>query len=106
MIECERLETPTELAARVGLSVRQVRNLVNNGQLEHVRIGKRSLIPEGAFGRFIEAQKVKPCQEETKAHASAGSTSGADIISPGQNAVAAASARQALRTAAKLKRSS
>ena len=56
--ERERLETPKQLAARVGLSERQVRHLIETRQLEHVRIGCRIHIPVGAFARFLEAWKV------------------------------------------------
>jgi excisionase family DNA binding protein len=44
-----RLETPRQLAARVGISERQVRYLVQSKQLEHVRIGSRVHIPNGAL---------------------------------------------------------
>ena len=47
----ERLETPKELAARVNLSERQVRRLIQTRQLEHVMIGSRAHIPSGAFAR-------------------------------------------------------
>jgi hypothetical protein len=61
----ERLETPKQLAARVGLSDRQVRHLIQTRQLEHVMIGCRVHVPVGAFARFLEAKKVTPCPDET-----------------------------------------
>ena len=70
----ERLETPKQLAARVGISERQVRHLVQTCQLEHVMIGCRVHIPVGAFAQFIEARKVVPCQDGTKDRDCAGSS--------------------------------
>src|SRR5689334_22144082 len=95
----ERLETPKQLAARVGISERQVRHLVQTKQLEHVLIGCRVHIPGGAFSRFLKVKKVMPCQEETKARDSAGSTSAVAITSSGPSTAAAASAALARRTA-------
>ena len=60
----------------------------------------------GAFSRFIEAKKVRPCQDETTGRVFVGSKSATASTSYGANTVAAASARQALQTANKLKRSS
>jgi hypothetical protein len=57
----ERLETPKELAARIGLSERKIRHLIQTRQLEPVMIGCR-----GAFARLVEAKKVMPCQEEIR----------------------------------------
>ena len=62
----ERLETPKQLAARVNLSEGQVRNLIRTGRLEHIMVGCRVLIPVGAFAQFLEAKKVKPCQDAIK----------------------------------------
>ncbi len=54
------LETPKQLAARVGVSERKVRLLIQTKQLEHVMIGCRVHIPCGAFERFIDERSVKP----------------------------------------------
>jgi excisionase family DNA binding protein len=103
----ERLETPKQLAARVGLSKRQVNNLIATGRLEFVEIGCRVYIPRNAWPRFLdEAKRVKPCHDEIKAHGSAGSPSAAATTSPGLNMAGAASAALALQTANKLKQSS
>lgn len=104
--ETERLETPKQLAARVGINERQVRHLVQTRQLEHVMIGSRVHIPAGSFGQFIEAKKVTPCPDETKDQNCGGSQSASAFTSPGPSAAAAASARRARRTANKLKSSS
>jgi excisionase family DNA binding protein len=102
----ERVETPKQLAARIGLSERQIRHLVQTRQLEHVMVGSRVLIPVGAFTRFLAAKKVTPCQDETKVPVSVGSTNDDASISPGQRGDAVASARLALQIATKLKRTS
>jgi excisionase family DNA binding protein len=99
----ERLETPKQLAARVGLTERQIRHLVETRQLEHVMIGCRVLIPVTAFANFLEAKKVKPWPDATKDHDSVGSTSARAFTSPGPNTAAAASAQLARQTAHKLK---
>jgi hypothetical protein len=102
----ERLETPKQLAARVGITVRQVRHLIQTRQLEYVLIGCRPHVPVGAFSRFVERKKASPCQDETRDRASDGLPSGTASTSPGLNMAAAASAALARRTASKLKLSS
>jgi excisionase family DNA binding protein len=102
----ERLETPKQLAARVGISERQVRHLIETRQIEHVMIGCRVHIPIGAFTRFIEAKKVLPCPGETRVRDSVGLTSAAASTSCGPNEAAAASAALARQTASRLKSSS
>jgi hypothetical protein len=99
----ERVETPKQLAARVGLKVRQVRHLIQTGQLEYVLIGGRFFIRYGAFGRFLEANKVLPCQDETRDRGCDGSRSANASTSYGPNEAAAASAALARRTAKRLK---
>jgi excisionase family DNA binding protein len=101
----ERLETPKQLAKRLGISERKVRWLLQSKQLEYVMIGCRAHIPEGAFRRFIAARKVAPCPDEIKDQDCAGSRSESAFTSPGPNRAAAASARLARQTAKKLKSS-
>ena len=94
----ERLETPKQLALRIGISERKIRHLVQTKQLEHVMIGCRVHIPAGAFARFIASRKVKPCQDETKGQDCAGSRNATVFTSPGPNTAAAASAQLALKS--------
>lgn len=101
--EEERLETPRELAERVGVNERRIRHLIHTRKIEHVWIGSRVLIPVGAFSKFVEANKVRPCQEEIRDPVYVGSRSATASTSHGANAVAAASARLAQATANKLK---
>jgi hypothetical protein len=99
------LETPKQLAERVGLTERKIRHLINTCQIEHVWIGSRVHVPRGAFGRFIDTKKVTPCQDEIKVPVSVGSKNATVSTSPGLSAVAAASAARARQTANKLKSS-
>ena len=103
VVEFERLETPRQLADRVGLSERQVRHLIQTRQLEYVMVGSRIHIPGGAFARFVDANRVTPCQDETKVPVFVGSQSASASTSPGPRTAAAASARLARQTANKLK---
>src|SRR5215472_4254303 len=102
----DRLETPKQLAARVGVSERQIRLLIQTRQLEHVIIGCRVHIPIGAFARFVDAKKVTTCPDETRDRDFIGSPSANASTSPGPNTAAAASALLARRTAKRLKSSS
>jgi hypothetical protein len=99
----ERLETPKQLALRIGISERKIRHLIQTKQLGHVMIGCRVHIPAGAFARFIASRKVKPCQDETKVQDCGISKSVAATTSPGLSAAAAASAQLVRQTATKLK---
>lgn len=101
-----RLETPLQLAARVGLTIGQVRGLISRGELAIVMIGSRVHIPTDAYPRFIENNRVTKCREETKGPASDGSLNVGAFISLGQNTAAAASAQQARQIASRLKRPS
>jgi hypothetical protein len=105
--EPEMLETPKQLAERVGLSPRQVRRLIDLGQLEHVRIGCRDFIPRSGWPRFLnEAVGKKPWQDEIRGRNSAGSPSAAAFTSPGPNEAGVASAARARQIAKELKDSS
>jgi excisionase family DNA binding protein len=99
----ERLETPKQLAKRVGISERQVRHLLASKQLEHVKIGCRVHIPDGAFSRFLALRMVRSCPDAIKDRDYGGSPSASASTSRGQNMAAAASARLARQTANKLK---
>ena len=102
------LETPKQLAARgVGISQRRIRDLINLGQLEYVKIGCRVHLRQGAFEAFLEANTVKPCQDGIRVQNSIGVPGVSASSSPGQmKAVAAASSRLAQQAAKKLKQSS
>ena len=100
------LETPKQLAARVGLKERAIRSLIDAGKLEYIMIGSRVHIPDGAFERFVEANKVSPCLDGIKALSCIGAKPVEPITSSGLSMAAAAGTRQALQTANRLKQSS
>ena len=102
-----RVETLKQLADRVGISPGQVgispgqvRHLVQSGRLQHVRIGARRFVPEGAWERFITDNTVTPCPDATVAPDYAGSQSASASTSPGPTTAAAASAQLALKSRA------
>src|SRR5918995_408508 len=97
------LRTIRQVAGDEGLTVSQVRRLVEEGRLEFIHIGSRKLIPEGAFERFMVENTVKVCRDEIPVPGSASSISGAASISPGLSAAAAGSARWEQAIAARLK---
>jgi|SRR6516165_3208557 excisionase family DNA binding protein len=91
----DRLETPKQVAKRVGISEGKVRHLVQGGQLDCVMIGCRIHIPVDEWSRFIAAKRGKLCHDETKVQDCGISKSVAATTSPGQSEAAAASARPA-----------
>ena len=100
------LETPKQLAARVGLKERQIRSLIDSGKLQFVMVGCRIHIPEGEFERFIEQNRVTKCQDGTRDQNSNGTAMVQLGTSHGPRMDAAASAALARQTANKLKSSS
>jgi hypothetical protein len=104
----ERVETPKQLAERVGLTKRQINKLIGDGKLEHVCIGERKHIPVGAWGRFVQANTRggHSWQDETRALNSNILKTEKPTTSPGQTGVAAASARLAQQAANTLRSSS
>jgi excisionase family DNA binding protein len=97
------LVTPKQAAAFMGLSDFQIRNLIRDGRLAHVNIGRRVMIPRLAIPQFIAENTVQPCHAETRVRAFATSTNAVATTSSGQSAAAAGSAQRALAIASKLK---
>ncbi len=59
------LETPAELAQRVGLPVANIRHLIKSQQLDHIYTtpGQRNpKIPNGAWERYLEAYVIRSNQ--------------------------------------------
>jgi excisionase family DNA binding protein len=57
------LETPKELAERVGVSVATVRKLIKAGKIEHVFLSdakRNPKIPKGAWEAFLEQNTIRP----------------------------------------------
>lgn len=99
----QMLETPSDVAKKAGLSQQKIRGLIREGSIEFIIIGSRTYIPAGAFERFLDANTVKPCPEETKARALNGSQSGRTTTLYGPKTDAAKSAQQVQTIAKKLK---
>lgn len=56
------LETPAELADRVGVPVANIRRLIRAGRLDHIYIspGRRNpKIPSGAWERYLDSFMVR-----------------------------------------------
>jgi hypothetical protein len=103
MTDEPRVETVKQLARKVGLSERQIRGLIDQGKLAHIRVVSRIYVPEGAWARYVAENTVHSCPDETKGPGSAGSTSVVATISAGPSGGARASAALALKTAKRLK---
>jgi hypothetical protein len=93
------IETPKQCAARVGIvSERTIRELIRRCEIEHVRIAGRVYLTEGAFERYVEKRKVKPCLEGTAEPNSTSVKIEACTTSSGLSEAAAASAALARQT--------
>lgn len=55
----EPLLAPKDVAERMSLSVRQVRQLISQKQLRHVAISGRRLVPEAAIAEFLRRHMVE-----------------------------------------------
>jgi len=54
------LETPKELASRLGWPERRVRSLISSKQLRHVKVGGMYFVPVEAFDEFLAANMIEP----------------------------------------------
>jgi hypothetical protein len=100
------LASLAQTAEVMGLTVSQVRRLIQNRRLEHVLIGQRPFVPKSAIPHFIAENTVQPCRDEIPAPVSASSKSGVAFTSAGPKLAAAGSAARARQIATKLKSSS
>jgi excisionase family DNA binding protein len=66
---------PREAAEQLRLTEGQVRDLIREGRLASIRVGKRSYVPSDAPDRFLS--EANACHDETLAHDSNGIQSGA-----------------------------
>ena len=67
------LETPKELAERVGIPVSNVRYLIREDMLDHIFTapGRRNpKIPSGAWERYVESFTIKAAKSESSDAAS------------------------------------
>ena len=100
------LETPKQLAMRVGLTVGAIHRLMNDGKLSFVQIGTRRRIPPGTWEGYIETNTVRPCRDAIKGQSLNFLQSAGASTSFGRNGAAAASAALVQQTAQRLKSSS
>jgi hypothetical protein len=96
------LEHLPRFCRRVGLSEHMAKKLIREGRLEHIIVGNRIHIPNGAFERFVE-RELALCRVETPAHACATSKSANPGTSSGSSAAASASAALARQIGKRLK---
>jgi len=54
------LESPKQLADRIGWPVSRVRGLISNKQIRHYLIGKSIMIPPEAITEYMQRIEVKP----------------------------------------------
>ncbi|WP_354205829.1 MULTISPECIES: helix-turn-helix domain-containing protein [unclassified Bradyrhizobium] len=100
------LLTTKQASKLLGISDSNVRQLIKQRRIDHVRIGKRSMIRRDRLQNFIDVNTVTTCPDETQALGSAFSTSVDATTLSGQKAVAAASAARARQIANKLSKPS
>jgi hypothetical protein len=97
------LASLAQTAQVMGLTVFQVRGLIQSRRLEHVFVGHRLFVPKTAIPRFIADHTVQPCRDEIPAPVSGSSKSGVPSTSAGPKLAAAGSAARAHQIASKLK---
>ena len=100
-----KVQTPRQLAERVGLSEGAIKRLIEDGMLPFLLVGKRRRIPPGAWQEYLDKSTVRQCQDATKVRSSNFSPSEAATTSSGPRTDAAASAALARQTAMRLKSS-
>jgi len=97
------LATPKQVREVLPFSDYQLKALIRERQIGHVRVGSRVMIPRESVRQFIADNTVQPCRVETQAHVSASLRSAAPTTSSGPMPAAAGSAARALKIAAGLK---
>lgn len=60
------LESPKQLADRIGWPVSRIRKLVRREELRHFRVGKSVMIPPDAITEYMRRVEVKPEIESLK----------------------------------------
>lgn len=55
-----RLESPKEVAERLGWPIARVRKLIRTKELRHMKVGGLYLIPRGAIEDFLSSRIVEP----------------------------------------------
>jgi excisionase family DNA binding protein len=101
--ELPLLLTIKQTTQRMGLKDGQVRKLIRDGRLAHVKVGSRFMVPRGAIEQFVIDNTVQSCREEIPVPGYAFSNGADAFTSAGLNQAAAGSAARALKIASKLK---
>jgi len=60
------LESPKQLADRIGWPVSRIRRLVKGEKLRHYRFGKSIMIPPDAITEYLARVEVKPDSDEAQ----------------------------------------
>jgi len=78
------------LAADLGLSERSTRSALRRGEIPHIRVGRRFILPRSAIaewlraaGRNIEPGQARPADDETERVASSGHSE-VTVMRPGK----------------------
>lgn len=58
------LESPREVAKRLGWPLARVRKLIRAKELRHLRVGGLYMIPSGAIEDYLSARMVEPTHGE------------------------------------------
>src|ERR1035438_14220 len=77
--KCSELESPTgssestyrsvaALAAEIGLSERSTRNALRRGEIPHIRVGRRFILPKAAIAEWLRSAGRSLEAEQTAAH--------------------------------------
>ncbi|UWR59444.1 excisionase family DNA-binding protein [Phaeobacter inhibens] len=56
----QQLESPRQVAERLGWPLARVRKLIRAKQIRHVKVGGIYLLPQGALEEYLEANTVEP----------------------------------------------
>ena len=57
-----------ELAADIGLSERSTRSALRRGEIPHIRVGRRFILPKSAIARVVADRRAEP-RSGTNRHA-------------------------------------
>ncbi|MPL98013.1 hypothetical protein SDC9_44211 [bioreactor metagenome] len=58
----QQLESPRQVAERLGWPLARVRKLIRAKQVRHVKVGGLYFVPVGAVDEFLRARMIEPLQ--------------------------------------------
>lgn len=56
----QRLESPRQIAERIGWPLARVRKLIRTKQVRHVKVGGLYFVPTGAIEEYLADRTVEP----------------------------------------------